>query len=108
LRQGGMLARTASVVRVDHLVVAATSNWGGYGIVAALARQTGHDVLHTPDVERRQIERCVDAGASDGITRKKEPTVDGLSADVHGAIVELLGRAARAPAPRQPAPRRRG
>ena len=46
------MARIASVVRVDHLVVAGTSNWGAYGIVAGLERLTGRLLLHTPDQER--------------------------------------------------------
>ncbi|MBI2217947.1 MAG: DUF4392 domain-containing protein [Candidatus Rokubacteria bacterium] len=95
LRAGGLIARTASVVRVDHLVVAATSNWGAYGIVAALARATGEALLHTPDTERRLIEACVEAGAFDGVTRRREATVDGFGVDTHGAVVELLRLAVR-------------
>jgi D-glutamate cyclase-like protein len=96
LRAGGLLARTSSIVGVDHLVVAATSNWGAYGVVAALARLTGEDLLHAPDAERRLIEACVQAGASDGITRRREATVDGLGTDTHAAVVALLTLAARA------------
>ena len=89
-REGAVMQRIASVVRVDHLVVAGTSNWGAYGVVAALARTTGRDLLHTPELERRLIDACVASGAADGITRRREPTVDGLSLDVHAAIVTLL------------------
>lgn len=94
-RLGRLEARIASVVRVDHLVVAGVSNWGGYGVVAALSRLAGRELLHTPDVERRMIEACVAAGASDGVTRRREPTVDGLPLEVHAAVVELLRWAAR-------------
>jgi hypothetical protein len=95
LRQRSPLAPIASIVRVDHLVVAGTSNWGAYGIVAALARLSRKDLLHDPAVERRVIEACVAAGASDGVTRARVPTVDGLSADVHAAVVELFRVAGR-------------
>src|SRR6266850_7313454 len=37
-RLDSLRARIATVVRVDHLVVAGVSNWGGYGVVAALGR----------------------------------------------------------------------
>jgi hypothetical protein len=90
-RQGTLMARIASVVRVDHLVVAGVSNWGAYGIVAQLGRLRGRPLLHTPADERRLIEACVDAGAVDGITRRRERTVDALDADTHAAIVALLG-----------------
>jgi hypothetical protein len=90
-REGRMVARTASVVPVDHLVVAGVSNWGAYGIVAQLGRITGESLLHTPAEELRMIDACMKAGAVDGITRRREPTVDTLSADTHAALVALLG-----------------
>jgi len=93
-RCGRLMARIACVVSVDHLVVAGTSNWGAYGIVAALERLTGHALLHTGAIERRLIQACVDAGAIDGIARTRDPSVDGLPADVHAGIVDLLRVAA--------------
>jgi len=90
-REGALMARIASVVSVDHLVVAGVSNWGAYGIVAQLGRLTGQPLLHTPTDERTMIDACVSAGAVDGITRRREPTVDALDADTHAAVVALLG-----------------
>jgi hypothetical protein len=90
-RESRLVARTASVVPVDHLVVAGVSNWGAYGIVAQLGRLTGQLLLHTPAEERRLIDACTSAGAVDGITRRREATVDTLSADTHAAVVALLG-----------------
>ncbi len=98
-REGAMIARIASIVRVDHLVVAGTSNWGAYGVVAALGRLAGRDVLHTPEAERGMIEACIAAGAVDGVTRRPEATVDGLSLDAHAAIVTLLRLVPPAPSP---------
>jgi D-glutamate cyclase len=94
-RLDALRARIATVVPVDHLVVAGVSNWGGYGIVAALGRLSGLDLLHTPEIERRLIEACVAAGACDGVTRRREPTVDSLAAETHGAVVDLLRLASR-------------
>ena len=88
-------ARIATVIRVDHLVVAGVSNWGAYGVVAALSRLTGEDLLPTPELERRLIAACVAAGACDGVTRRREPTVDSLAADTHAAVVHLLRLASR-------------
>ena len=94
-RLDALRARIATVVPVDHLVVAGVSNWGGYGIVAALGRLTGLDLLHTPELERRLIQACVAAGACDGVTRRREPTVDSLAADTHAGVVDLLRLASR-------------
>jgi hypothetical protein len=96
-RCGRLMATIASVVPVDHLVVAGTSNWGAYGIVAALERLSGRPLLHTGAVERKLIQACVDAGAVDGLARTREPTVDGLSADCHVAVLELLRTVAPRP-----------
>ena len=103
-RLDALRARIATVVRADHLVVAGVSNWGGYGVVAALGRLTGLDLLHSPELERRLIEACVAVGACDGVTRRREPTVDSLGADTHAAIVDLLRLAARAPITRRSRP----
>ncbi len=89
-RLGPLMARIAAVVSTDHLVVAGVSNWGAYGIAATLGRLTGQVLLHTPEMERRLIEACVGAGAVDGLSRRREATVDGLGLDVHTAFVRLL------------------
>jgi hypothetical protein len=99
-REGDLMARIASVVPVHHLVVAGVSNWGAYGIVAHLGRLSGRPLLHTPAEERGMIEACVEAGAVDGITRRRTPTVDGLDADTHAAVVALLGLSWDDPSPR--------
>ena len=89
-RAPARLRSIASVVRVNHLVVAGTSNWGAYGIVAELSRLSGRDLLHTADEECRMIQACVDAGAVDGLTRRPEATVDGLPLAAHVGMLELL------------------
>jgi hypothetical protein len=89
-RVGALMARIASTVTVDHLVVAGVSNWGAYGIVAHLGHLTGRRLLHTPEQERDLVNACVEAGAHDGVTRRREPTVDALPLEAHAAVVALL------------------
>jgi hypothetical protein len=79
-----------SVVKVRHLVVAGTSNWGAWGVVAELSRLAGRPLLHSADEERRMVEACVGAGAVDGLTRRPEATVDGLPLAAHIGMLELL------------------
>jgi hypothetical protein len=90
-RQGALMARIAATVTVDHLVVAGVSNWGAYGIVAHLGHLSGQRLLHMPAQERELVAACVEAGAHDGVTRRREPTVDALPLDVHASVVALLG-----------------
>lgn len=82
---------TACAVPADLAVVAFTSNWGAYGVVANLAcRLEARDLLHRPAVEARILRRCVAAGAVDGVTRRRAATVDGGSLALQGAILTLL------------------
>ena len=90
LRQGPLARRIASVVKVDHLVVAGVSNWGAYGVAAHLSILAKRQLLHTGEEERGLVTACVEAGGVDGITRRREPTVDGLPLPAHVAMVELL------------------
>ena len=90
VRASPVLRTIASVVEVDHLVVAGTSNWGAYGIVAELSALAGRDLLHGAEDEGRMIEACVRAGAVDGLTRRPEATVDGLPLAAHVGMLELL------------------
>jgi hypothetical protein len=89
-RSGALPRAITSVVRVRHLVVAGTSNWGAWGVVAELSCLTGRMLLHTADEERRMVEACVAAGAVDGISRRREPTVDGLPLAAHAGMLELM------------------
>jgi hypothetical protein len=104
---GGLIARTvpngekiACITSCDHLVVAGVSNWGAYGLMAALA------VLHAPwspviarfltaerdlAITKAIVEK---AGAVDGVTARNEPTVDGFPASVHAEVIEGLRRIA--------------
>jgi hypothetical protein len=89
-RAGAVFRRIASTVKVSHLVVAGVSNWGAYGIVAELGRLAGRPLLHTAEEEQAMVQACVDAGAVDGLTHRREPTVDGLPLPAHVGMLELL------------------
>lgn len=103
----GLIARTvpngaeiACVTSCDHLVVAGVSNWGAYGLMAALAvlRADWRPVLGTFLTAERDLavtRAVVDkAGAVDGVSARAEPTVDGFGPEVHGPLVDELGRIA--------------
>lgn len=86
---------------VDVLVVAGVSNWGASGIAAAMAARLDRpEILHDAELERRVIDKCVDAGAFDGFSCRPELAVDGMGLAVHMAIITLLNEIVRAPAAR--------
>jgi hypothetical protein len=83
-------ARIGSVVRTDHLVVAGTSNWGAWGLVAHLSLATGRDLLHGREDEARLTRAMVAAGGVDGLTGAATPTVDSLPLSLHQMLLETL------------------
>ena len=83
-------ARIGCVVPTDHLIVCGVSNWGAYGLVAALARLSGKKLLPSAETARAEILRLVAAGAVDGATRRRETTVDGIALQPYLALLEEL------------------
>ncbi len=81
----------AAVSRVDSLICAAVSNWGGYGLSATIALLTGRkEALHTSSEEEIMLKSIVEAGAIDGITGKRELSVDNIPLKVHSSIIKIL------------------
>jgi len=87
------LPNSPAVTRVDRLVITSVSNWGGYGLVAALSRLAGRNLLPSVEHETRVIRRMVFTGVVDGTTGDAVPTVDNFSTEENGAVLEQLHRA---------------
>jgi len=78
-------------VVTDALVPANCSNWGAYGIAAALAiLRADPGLMHTAEDEARIITACVDHHAADGSTGRHVLEVDGMPLRVQCALVEML------------------
>jgi hypothetical protein len=81
----------APATETDCLVTAAVSNWGAYAIEACLAiLKQDIEILHTPSLEDRILTRTADAQWVDGISGICEPSVDGMVAEVHKAVIVIL------------------
>jgi len=79
-------------VRTDVLVTAAISNWGAYGVAAAMALLVGRpEVTLTRDVDARVYELCAAAGANNNGPGLLDVGADAIPAPLHGHVVELLG-----------------
>ena len=75
---------------VDRLIIASVSNWGGYGLAAALSLISGKNLLPQAEDEARMVQGMVDAGAVDGTTGDPVPTVDNFSMEENGALLSRL------------------
>jgi len=90
--EGGM----ATVTATDVLVVAAVSNWGAYGIEAALSLALGRaDLPHSPEVERRVILSCLQAGGLEAMFGSTRFFVDGIAGESSVSMVQMLGEMVR-------------
>lgn len=78
-------------VPTDFTLLAGVSNWGAYGLALGVAALQGRlDIVSAADcaAERRLIEALVQqAGAVDGVTKRREATVDGLPLEEYLALL---------------------
>jgi hypothetical protein len=75
---------------VNKLVIASVSNWGGYGLIAALSRLCQTDLLPSVQWEHDLLEELIARGAVDGVTGEKKCSVDSLSAQEHSRVLSQL------------------
>jgi hypothetical protein len=86
------LPQQPAITKVDRLVIASVSNWGGYGLVAALSLLAGRNLLPSAEHETALIHRMVDLGVVDGTTGSAVATVDNFSTSENGDQLERLHR----------------
>ena len=79
-----------AVTRTTHLVIASVANWGAYGVLAALSRLTGRNLLPRPVDESACIRRLVSLGAVDGVTGVADSTVDSFNLSANVAVLDRL------------------
>lgn len=84
------LPREPNTTRVSHLVIASVSNWGAYGLAAALSLRQAQNLLPAPEREEEVIRHMVDRGAVDGIEVRPVYGVDGFSLEENRETLERL------------------
>lgn len=78
------------VVPCQHLVVATVSNWGAYGLIAALGRLAGQPLLPTPAALEQYLAHLCALGCRDGVLQQVSPTVDGFPPGTEGEMLSRL------------------
>ena len=84
------LPSSPCTVAATHLVISSTSNWGGYGMVAALSRLADRNLLPSTQGEETMIRQMVDLGAVDGVTGASRYSVDDMDLEEHNRTLALL------------------
>ena len=79
-----------AITQVDRLVIASVSNWGGYGLVAAISRMVGRNLLPAVEEDSRLIAEMVDDGAVDGGSGQNRYYVDNFTLEENAEMLRLL------------------
>jgi len=83
----------ASTVATDFCILSGVSNWGAYGLAGALSVLVGRDILPSPQQCAQDIERMVRVGgAVDGVSHRRECSVDGLPLSASLRMLENIRR----------------
>ena len=78
------------VTKTTRLVVSSVSNWGAWGVVAAISRLRGCNLLPTRAEARALLARTVALGAVDGVSGRPTQTVDGFPAEENERVLEEM------------------
>ncbi len=92
---GRKLDLNPCAVSTDILVIASVSNWGAYGITAALEEISGEELLDSFETVREYIRKTVEMGSVDGVTHEHAMSVDGMDISVEEEIYDALLRKVR-------------
>ena len=79
-----------AITKVDRLVLASVSNWGGYGLVAALSLLVARDLLPSVQDDEKLIRFMVDAGAVDGTSGENKYYVDNFTLEQNAGLLRRL------------------
>ena len=78
------------IVHSDKLIIATTSNWGAFGLAAALSILSTRSLLLSFRDYMSFLDSIVRKGCVDGISRKPQLTVDGFPPETEKEIFDLL------------------
>ncbi len=89
--QGGILAAS----KADHIITATVSDWGCYGMMAALAYlKKNFRIFHSGKLEKDVMETAARSGLVD-MNGSLVPGIDGFSSRMNVDIVKLMGDCVR-------------
>ncbi len=90
------LPKNPCVTTTTELIIASCSNWGGYGLVAALSIKHGINLLPSVEEAKQMVRNIVAVGAVEGMSGESKEFVDGRDlqgdsvciSDLHALLVE--------------------
>lgn len=90
MREGGTLPQDPALTPVNKLVIASVSNWGGYGLIAALSGLVKRNLLPSVEWEKEMIREIVARGAVDGVSGQRRSAVDSFDLEQNARALSQL------------------
>ncbi len=84
------LPKNPCVTTTTELIVASCSNWGGYGLIAALSIKSGTDLLPSVETGKQMVRDIVQAGAVEGMSGESKEWVDNRDLDGDSVCLQDL------------------
>ena len=81
-----------AITRVNKLIVASVSNWGAYGLIAAISILVKQNLLPDTEWEKEIIKEIVHRGAVDGVSGLNKLSVDGFDLEQNAWTLAELNR----------------
>ncbi len=79
-----------AITRVNKLIIAGVSNWGAYGLIAALSILVKRNLLPDAGWEKEIVREIVRRGAVDGVSGSNQESVDGFDLEENARrLIEL-------------------
>ena len=90
------LPKNPCVTTTTELIIASCSNWGGYGLIAALSLKNGVNLLPSVEDAKQMVRKIVAVGAVEGMSGESKEWVDNRDLesdsscirDLHGLLEE--------------------
>ena len=83
------------ITHTDELILASVSNWGAYGLIAALSNEVKQQLLPSILTDRLLIESLVHSGLVDGTTGQSTYKVDGFTLDDNSQVLIAIAKLTR-------------
>ena len=84
------LPKNPCVTTTTELVIASCSNWGGYGLIAALSLKTGTNLLPKVEEAKQMIRDIVAMGAVEGMSGENKEWVDNRDLEADSTCIQDL------------------
>ena len=79
-----------SIITTTQNIIASTSNWGAYGLIAGISKKSNKNLLPSVEKGKDLIKQAYELGAVEGMSGESKAWVDGRSLEEDKICLEKL------------------